>query len=75
MKNKEIEVKFKISEVTFKNIIADLQTCATKTGEVRLIDTYYVPDFREFEIDGKTRECVRIRENESGSALCYKKIH
>ena len=75
MKNKEIELKFKISEDIYKKIIIDLDASATKTGESRMVDTYYIPDFREFEIDGVTHECVRIRQTEKGNVLCYKKIH
>ena len=75
MKNKEIELKFKISEDVYKKIIIDLDASATKTGESGFVDTYYIPDFREFEIDGVTHECVRIRQTEKGNVLCYKKIH
>ena len=75
MNNKEIELKFKITDEMYKNIISDLEKCATKVSESRLIDTYYIPYFREFEINGVTQECVRIRENEKGNTLCYKKIH
>ena len=75
MKNKEIEVKFKIAEGTYQKVVADLDVCAIKTAESRLVDTYYIPDFREFEIDGVTQECVRIRQDEKGNTVCYKKIH
>ena len=40
-----------------------------------MIDTYYITNFKNFEINGETIECVRIRENEKGSVLTYKKIH
>ena len=75
MKNKEIELKFKISQDTYNKILKDLESCATKIGENRMVDTYYIPNFREFEINGVTQECVRIRESNNKSVLCYKKIH
>lgn len=75
MENKEIELKFKISEDIHKMIVKDLNTCAKKVSESRLIDTYYIPEFRDFEINGVTQECVRIREKENSNVLCYKKIH
>lgn len=72
---KEIELKFKINEEIKKTIIKDLEGYAKKKGESHLVDTYYTPYFKEYEIDGVTQECVRIRENEKGNILCYKKIH
>lgn len=75
MKNKEIELKFKITEDIYQKLIHDLDASASKTGESRMIDTYYIPDYREFEIDGVTHECVRIRQTQKGNVLCYKKIH
>ena len=62
--SKEIELKFKISEQVYKNIISDLNKDAKKIGESKLIDTYYIPNFKEFEINGVTQECVRIRQTE-----------
>lgn len=44
-------------------------------GEFHQIDTYYIPNFKDFEKDGETMECVRIREDKKGVVLCYKKIH
>ncbi len=74
MNNKEIELKFIIDEQTKKEIIFDLNKVSTaKTS--RMIDTYYVPYFREFEINGETMECVRIREENGKAILTYKKIH
>ena len=75
MENKEIELKFKISEQIYSSLIKDLESNATKISENRLIDTYYIPDFKEFEINGVTQECVRIRESNNKNVLCYKKIH
>ena len=63
MKSKEIEVKFKITEEVYKAIVNDLNSSATKINESRLIDTYYIPNFKDFEINGITHECVRIRQN------------
>lgn len=73
--SKEIELKFKISEDVYKQILTDLNTNAKKIGESKLIDTYYIPIFKEFEINGVTQECVRIRQTEKENILCYKKIH
>ena len=73
--SKEIELKFKISEEVYKQIIADLKNSAKKIGESKLIDTYYIPDYKEFEVNGVTQECVRIRQTEKENVLCYKKIH
>lgn len=72
---KEIERKFLISLEIKNQIINDLKLIANKNGESRQIDTYYIPNFKEFEVNGRTLECVRIRENEKGNVLCYKKIH
>lgn len=75
MKNKEIELKFVIDKAIREKIVSDLDKIAKKTGKSRMIDTYYIPYFREFEINGETMECVRIRENNGRAVLCYKKIH
>lgn len=75
MNNKEIELKFKINAEIREKIIQDLEILAKKVNEYRMIDTYYIPYFREFEVDGETMECVRIREAFGKSVLTYKKIH
>lgn len=75
MSNKEIELKFVIDEKIKNQIICDLEQKTTKIKEKSLIDTYYIPYFREFEINGETMECVRIREDDKGAVLAYKKIH
>ena len=75
MKNKEIELKFVIDKTNREKIIAMLEKNATKLCENRMIDTYYIPYFREFEINGETCECVRIREANGKAILAYKKIH
>lgn len=75
MENKEIELKFVINKDIKENIILDLETKNIKKTEQRLIDTYYIPNFKDFEINGETIECVRIRENENGITLAYKKVH
>ena len=74
MKDKEVELKFVINEEIKKNVIDELKD-AKYLGETHQIDTYYIPDFRDFEKNGETMECVRIREDEKGIVLCYKKIH
>lgn len=75
MKNKEVELKFIINEKIKEQVLADLQKIAKKTKEEKLIDTYYIPHFKDFEINGETIECVRIRENEKGNVLAYKRVH
>ncbi|MBQ3158182.1 MAG: class IV adenylate cyclase [Clostridia bacterium] len=74
MKDKEIELKFVINEKIKDAVIKDLKD-AKYLGETHQVDTYYIPDFRDFEKDGETVECVRIREDKNGVVLCYKKIH
>lgn len=75
MNNKEIELKFVIDKQIKTQIIYDLEQKTHKICKNRLIDTYYIPNFRKFEINGETMECVRIRENDNGAVLAYKKIH
>lgn len=75
MKDREIEVKFIINQEIRDKIIEYLSDKATVISKSHLIDTYYIPSFKDFEIDGVTIECVRIRENHKGAVLCYKKIH
>ena len=75
MKDKEIELKFLIKKETKQSIISDLEKIAQKGKQSHPIDTYYIPNFAEFEKDGQTMECLRIREQNGKSVLCYKKIH
>lgn len=75
MKNKEVELKFIISPKIKETIINDLKNQTTSSSNSRQIDTYYIPYFREFEINGETMECVRIREQNGITTLAYKKIH
>lgn len=75
MKDKEIELKFVINDKIKDSLISDLKKDATIISKSSLIDTYYIPNFKNFEINGETIECVRIRENEKGAVLTYKKIH
>ena len=75
MNNKEIELKFVINKDIKNKLLNDLQSTAVFVGSSRLIDTYYIPYFKEFEINGETMECVRIRESETLCVLTYKKIH
>lgn len=76
MKDKEIELKFKINEEIKNKMLKDLEELGgVMLSKSRLIDSYYIPYFRDFEEDGVTIECVRIRENEKGAVLTYKKIH
>ena len=75
MNNKEIEFKFLITKETKEKIISFLNLNAKKVCENHLIDTYYIPSFKDFEINGQTMECLRIREENNISTVCYKKIH
>ncbi len=75
MKDKEIELKFVITPKARQSIINDLNDLNLTPKTTHQIDTYYIPYFREFEVNGETMECVRIRETDKGSVLCYKKIH
>ncbi|MBQ9791207.1 MAG: CYTH domain-containing protein, partial [Clostridia bacterium] len=75
MQDKEIELKFQITNEIKDKILEDLRTCGNALPSFRMIDTYYIPNFREFEINGETHECVRIREKNDKAILCYKKIH
>ena len=75
MKDKEIELKFRITTEQKVDIIEHIKSITKYTGSSRMIDTYYIPNFKEFEIDGRTIECVRIRETDTAAVLCYKQIH
>ena len=75
MKNKEIELKFIINEDIKNKLINEINKLGKLVGESHLIDTYYIPNFKDFEINGETIECIRIRETEKGVVLAYKKIH
>ena len=75
MKDKEIELKFIINEEIKNAILSDNNENFVKLSTSRVVDTYYIPYFRDFEINGETMECVRIREDKNGFTLTYKKIH
>ena len=75
MNNKEIELKFIIDVEKRKLIEADIAKLAKFESEKRQVDTYYIPNFKSFEKNGETMECVRIRESGGKAVLCYKRIH
>lgn len=75
MDNKEIELKFIIDKEKRENIENDLNKIAKFESEKRQIDTYYIPNFKSFEVNGETQECVRIRQSNGKAVLCYKNIH
>ena len=75
MKDKEIELKFRITPEQKQAILEYLKSNTTFKGSERMIDTYYIPNFKDFEINGKTIECVRIRETNNSPVICYKHIH
>ena len=75
MKNKEVEFKFKITQEQKSILENDLKKTAKFLGQTRQIDTYYIPKFKSFELNGETMECLRIREVDDEKVLGYKKIH
>ena len=75
MKNKEIELKFIITEKQKKLILEHLNKNAKFLSKMQQIDTYYIPFYKNFEENGETMECLRIRECDGKNILCYKKIH
>lgn len=75
MSNKEVEFKFQITTKQKENIQKELNSVAEYLGKTRQIDTYYIPKFKQFEINGQTMECLRIREVDDTKTLGYKKIH
>lgn len=75
MNNREVEIKFFITEETKNKLMFYLNTNAEFFGKTSQKDTYYIPYFKDYEINGSTVECLRIRETESHSVLCYKHIH
>ena len=75
MKDKEVELKFQIDIDTKEKILEFLRVNGQPLHSFRMIDTYYIPNFKDFEINGETHECVRIREKDNKAILCYKKIH
>ena len=75
MKNREIELKFVITPNQRNLILKELETEARFEGEKRQVDTYYIPNFKSFEENGETKECLRIRESGEKIIMCYKNIH
>lgn len=75
MKDKEIELKFRITHNQKQAILDYIKPLTKHCHSSRMIDTYYIPNFKEFEINGRTIECVRIRETDTDTVLCYKHIH
>ena len=75
MKNKEIELKFVITKEQKDLILKELESGARFEDEKRQVDTYYIPNFKSFEENGETKECLRIRESVGKSIMCYKNIH
>lgn len=75
MDNKEIELKFVIDKARREKILADIEIIAEFVGEKRQIDTYYIPEFKSFDENGETKECLRIRQSNGKNVMCYKNIH
>ena len=74
--SKELEYKFFINDNQKLQIINYLkENGAEFISKIAQKDVYFIPKFRDFEINGETIECVRIRTTDRGSVLCYKKIH
>ncbi len=62
MKDKEIEVKFIISQKVRDRIESDLVKVAEKLGESRLVDVYFESPYLNFEINGEQlRHCESAR--------------
>ena len=75
MKNKEIERRFKITQEQKQELLSFVKSNAKYLGEVRQFDIYYEPSFKEWEVDGKTIEALRIRTIGEKSTINYKYIH
>lgn len=75
MANIELEYKFLISDNQKNKILDYLKENGEFVSSSHQKDVYYIPKFRDFEINGETAECVRVRTTDKGSVLCYKKIH
>ena len=70
--DKEIELKFRITEQQKDDIVDYLLPISHREKTIHMIDTYYIPYFREFEINGETMECVRIREKDNKKVFTHK---
>lgn len=75
MSNIEYEYKFIINENQKLKIFEFLNKNGEFISSTYQKDVYYVPKFRDFELNGETIECLRVRTTDKGSILCYKKIH
>lgn len=75
MANIELEYKFLINQNQKQEILKFLKENGEFVSSSHQKDVYFIPKFRDFEKNGETIECVRIRTTETYSVLCYKKIH
>lgn len=76
MKNKEIEIKLRLSKKDLKRIKSFLDSNAQLLKEVTQDDQYYQPkDGSYIQEDGSIYEWMRIRIEGDTSILCYKFIH
>lgn len=75
MSNIEMEYKFLITENQKSEILEYLNKNGEFISSSHQKDVYFIPKFRDFEINGQTAECVRVRTTDKGSVFCYKKIH
>lgn len=71
----ETEIKVKISEKEYKELIQLLKNKAKFIKESRQLDTYYQPTYRNFLNDKEINEWLRIGERGNKKILNYKNWH
>ena len=71
----ETEIKVKISEKEYKELIQLLKNKAKFIKESRQLDTYYQPTYRKFLNDKEINEWLRIGERGNKKILNYKNWH
>jgi len=69
---KEVELLFKIDELKAQDIREKLKGSFIK--KIREIDIYFFPPHKDFFVNDKGRENLRVRENEDKKELTYKKV-
>lgn len=75
MKNIEIEAKFQINKIKYFRLRRLLDCICSQVIEKKQRDVYYLPRGNDY-LDKKTHErCIRIRYEENGVFLHYKKIN
>ena len=74
-KDVETEIKIKITELEYKNLINFMENNARFLKENRHLDTYYQPLYRKFLNDKEINEWLRIGERGNKIILNYKNWH